>query len=48
MVLLNILDSAKFCSIVLTTLQLKFEATGRTTTEVGIVRGGESTCLVVP
>ena len=35
-------------SIVFTTLQLKFQATGRTTTEVGIVHGGESTCLVVP
>jgi len=39
---------SKFCSIDFTTLQLKFKATGRTTTEVGIVHGGESTCPVVP
>ena len=31
-----------------TTLQLKFKATGRTTTEAGIVHGGESTYPVVP
>jgi len=32
---------SKLCSIVFTTLQLKFKATGRTTTEVGNVHGGE-------
>jgi len=36
---------SKFC---FTTLQLKFKATGRTTTKVGIVHGGESTYPVVP
>jgi len=39
---------SKFCSIVFTTLQLKFKATGRTTTAAGIVHGGESTYHVVP
>ena len=39
---------SNFCSIVFTTLQLKFKVTGRTTTEAGIVHGGESTYLVVP
>ena len=39
---------SKICSIVFTTLQLKFKATGRTTTEVWIVHGGESTYPVVP
>jgi len=38
----------KFCSIVFTILQLKFKATGKTTTEVGVVHGGESTYPVVP
>jgi len=38
---------SKFRSIVFTTLQLKFQATGRATTEVGIVHGGESTYPVV-
>jgi len=39
---------SKFYSIVFTTLQLKFKATGRTTTEAGIMHGGESTYPVVP
>ena len=39
---------SKFCSIVFTTLQLKFKATGSTTTKVGIFHGDESTYLVVP
>jgi len=38
---------SKLCSIVFTTLQLKFKATGRTTTAAGIVHGGESTYPVV-
>jgi len=38
---------SKIC-IFFTTLQLKFKATGRTTTEVWIVHGGESTYPVVP
>ena len=39
---------SKFCGIVFTTLQLKVKATGRTTTEVGIVHGGESIYPAVP
>jgi len=38
---------SKICSIAFTTLQLKFKAKGRTTTEAGIVHGGESTYPVV-
>ena len=38
----------KFGSLVFTILQLEPKATGRTTAEVGIVHGGESTCPAVP